>query len=257
MVNLDPVLLPAFAPLNAPMIAHLAVHVLRCSPNMFLADAQAARSAVYTDIARLVANESLTVGAFLSLLRASASPRRLHRCGHVYEIQSTKATIDSWRAKHLLRMQSRGRPHPQSIAAILIARRISRDRVIGWLPARLDEAAPHWWCWRQDSPEAAPQPCQVPLPAHLAASALLWTPWRGAAWDAEWIDIGNGCARWSVPPSISCLSVWDPQIGPACAVLGLSDTERAPTQIAERVLRRLADDRLAPGVCRQEKEKLL
>jgi hypothetical protein len=256
-VYLDPVLLPAFAPLNAPMIAHLVAHVLRCSPELLLTDAQIARSAVYNDIAPLVANGSLTVGTFLSLLRASASPRRMHRRGHVYEVQSTKATIDCWRGKHLLRMQSRGRPHPQSVAAILIARRISQDRVIGWLPARLEEATPHWWCWRQDSPDAAPRPCPLPLPANLTDSTLLWTPWRGAAWEADWIDIGDGSARWSAPPSIIDLSVWDPQIGPACAVLGLSGIERAPSQIAERVLRRLANERLEPAAGKREQEILL
>ena len=106
-------------------------------------------------------------------------------------------TLSLWRERNLLRYREWGRPDPDSAAALLLARMVD-ERIRNWLPTTLEDEA-YWWCWRQDTPESSPVPCPVPLPNDLPPTTLLWTPWRGAAWDPHWMKVGNnlGAIRWA------------------------------------------------------------
>jgi hypothetical protein len=163
-------------------------------------------------------------------------------------------TLSLWRERNLLRYREWGRPDADSAAALLLARMVD-ERIRNWLPTTIGEDEPHWWCWRQDTPEMVPIPCPIPLPVDLPFAALLWTPWVGAAWDPHWLKIGTGrgairwagavsenrCVRWTI--SQQELQRWDPEAAaftidfPECA-------EDMSHTLAHLALFRLAGTRL-------------
>lgn len=163
-------------------------------------------------------------------------------------------TLSLWRERNLLRYQEWGRPDAESAAALLLARMVD-ERIRNWLPTTLGEDEPQWWCWRQDTPEMVPIPCPIPLPANLPLTALLWTPWVGAAWDPHWLKIGNDlgairwagavsehrCVRWTI--SQQELQRWDPEV--AALTIDLpADAEALAHTLAQLALFRLARTRL-------------
>ncbi len=100
-----------------------------------------------------------------------------------------------------------------------------------------------------------PIPCPMPLPADLPLTALLWTPWVGAAWDPHWLKIGNDlgairwagavsehqCVRWTI--SQQELQRWDPEA--AALTIDLpADAEALAHTLAQLALFRLARTRL-------------
>ncbi len=163
-------------------------------------------------------------------------------------------TLSLWRERKLLRYREWGRPDAESAAALLLARMVD-ERIRNWLPTTIGEAEPHWWCWRQDTPEMVPIPCPTPLPADLPLSALLWTPWVGATWDRHWLKIGTGrgairwagavseqrCVRWTI--SQQEIQRWDPEV--AALTIDLpADAEALSHTLAQLALFRLARTRL-------------
>lgn len=108
-------------------------------------------------------------------------------------------TLSRWRDHSLLRYRQYNHAEASSVAAILITALLlsGRSQRI-FLPSEGDSREPLWWCFRQDAPDAPVVPCPVPLPADLPPSALLWTPWEGAAWDVAWLHVGTlGAIRWA------------------------------------------------------------
>ncbi len=163
-------------------------------------------------------------------------------------------TLSLWRERKLLRYQEWGRPDAESAAALLLARMVD-ERIRNWLPTTIGEDEPHWWCWRQDTPELLPVPCPIPFPADLPPTALLWTPWGGATWDPHWLKIGTGrgairwtgavsehrCVRWTI--SRQELQRWDPEV--AALTIDLpADAEALSHTLAQLALFRLARTRL-------------
>ncbi|MDP9311655.1 MAG: hypothetical protein M3R24_12375 [Chloroflexota bacterium] len=186
--------LPAFAPLCKPMVFQLlyyhantrsALEAITRYPALqeqLLQEIADLRPHVYADIAPLVAAGRLTTQVFVDLLR-SASPSGS---------KPTEQLVSFWRSRGVLHMDRRGYPDPQSVAAILLARRIASRAQRGWLPAEIPPSEPDWWCWRQDGPAASLQICPIPLPANLPPSAVIWTVWAGARWLPNWIEVDGG-----------------------------------------------------------------
>jgi len=107
-------------------------------------------------------------------------------------------TLSRWREHGLLRYRQNNKADASSVAAILIAALLHAPVQRAFLPAEGDQQEPLWWCWRQDAPDAPVVACPVPLPPDLPPTALLWTPWNGAAWDVAWLNVGQcGAIRWA------------------------------------------------------------
>jgi hypothetical protein len=120
----------------------------------------------------------------------------------------TPTTLSRWRDAGLLRYDKKDRPDTDSVASLLIAAQLHKQRR-GFLPSTLVEGEPAWWCWCQDRPWAPVVPCPVPLPDNLPPSALLWTQWTGAAWHPEWLNVGQrGAIRWAGTNEVNSKLLW-------------------------------------------------
>jgi hypothetical protein len=121
----------------------------------------------------------------------------------------TPTSLSRWRDAGLLRYDKKDRPDTDSVASLLIAAQLHKQRR-GFLPSTLVEGEPAWWCWRQDRPSAPVVPCPVPLPDDLPPSALLWTQWTGAAWHPEWLNVGQrGAIRWAGTNEVNSKLLWN------------------------------------------------
>jgi len=257
--------MPRLAPLPIPMAEHLLKQQRRLlqktvrtsSPDelekgaLFLLEKniQEKRQAVYLLMDPLMQTKKgswempLSTTWIMQVLRAHTPENRL----------VPSQTLSLWRKRHLLHYRERGHPDLDNTAALLLARMVD-ERMRNWLPTTIAEDEPDWWCWRQDTPEMPRVPCPVPLPGHLSASTLLWTPWVGATWDPHWLKIGAlGAMRWvgavgekqPIRWTISQqdLQVWDAEVAalqvdfPAC-------TEEMLHTLATLALFRLARTRL-------------
>jgi hypothetical protein len=149
------------------------------------------------------------------------------------------------RREGVLRYNRRGQPDPQSVAGMLVARKIDPRRR-GWLPFHLDpsERMLEWACWRQIAPDQDPVPYlltrsdeqEVQLPPE---QSLLWTPWKGAAW-LGWQEVDHGAITWSAQERVTAelLASWAPHI------VGQSAPEKGLTELSRLALVSLAVDRL-------------
>lgn len=156
-----------------------------------------ARQQVVADLAPLVQAKRLTMKALRGQIKA--------RSGH----DQAASTLRAWVSRHLLARVSSGKPEPSCAAAILIMRSLMpREHQRDWLPSAMASDEPRWWCWRQDAPDAQPQPCPIPLPSDLPKAAILWTPWQGAAWCEPWQAIEGGAARWAGVPTLTEVNQW-------------------------------------------------
>ena len=243
---------PALAPLTPPVAIHLASYLVRHTPRdagrppgssrdiaLFaeqrLLDAleslvprvQQARQEVYQEMDAAVQSSTLTPRWLLQALSHEAPgdgilyPQRL---------------VDM-RREGVLYYNRRGQPDPQSVAGVLVARKIDPRRR-GWLPFHLDQSERilEWACWQQTAPEQDPIPYlltqseehEVQLPPE---QSLLWTPWKGATW-LGWLGVTNGAITWSVPGEVSTdlLKKWVP---------GLVDSSSAEGDLAALSLQAL------------------
>ena len=257
--------MPRLAPLPIPMAEHLLKQRRRLlqksvrtisqdelekgALSLLEQNVQEKRQAVYRLMDPLVQTEkgsrepSLSTTWIMQVLRAHTPENRL----------VPSQTLALWRERHLLRYRERGHPDLDNTAALLLARMVD-ERIRNWLPTTIAEDEPAWWCWRQETPEMPWVPCPVPLPGHLSASTLLWTPWLGAAWNPHWLKIGAlGAIRWvgaggekqPVRWTISQqdLQVWDAEVA-ALAIDFPACTEEMVHTLATFALFRLARTRL-------------
>lgn len=186
---------PLYAPLPLPVVDHLFKRPVRDAGRRLTQSWEAlaqqihfARRAAYLVMHPYVLTDSLTTAWLLARLKAN-SPAKT---------PVGTANLSLWYERGLLRYERHGRPEVDNAAALLIARMVDpRER--NWLPSTIEAGEPHWWCWRQDTPQSAAVPCPVPLPDDLTSTALLWTPWAGAAWlNRHWLSIGSlGSVRWA------------------------------------------------------------
>lgn len=113
-----------------------------------------------------------------------------------------RPTLSYWSRRGLVHFEAQGKPDPHSAAALLIARLID-DGERNFLPEIIAEEERSWWCFAQESPQKLPISLPVSHLDELPSASLVWTPWSGAAWSADWILIrdshGNdrGAIRWS------------------------------------------------------------
>lgn len=212
------------------------------------------RDSVYTLMSPAVEEHAVSTDWVMTQL-AELSPHH-HRVSH--------ETMSRWRDQGLLYYDGHNRPNYDSTAALMILRLLDQKRIKGWAPTqKIVEEEPRWWCWRQDSLSSPVVPTPVPLPADLPSTALLWTTWAGAAWEPEWLSVGElGAARWGWLPvgelgaarwgssymeknrllwniTEAELLQWDPQITP----LGKTVMDTAP--LAQHALATLSLLRLA------------
>ncbi len=159
--------------------------------------------------------------------------------------------LREWRRNQQLLSTPAGTLDPQYVSCILLARQIDQRRS-GWLPR--PPVPESYWCWRQDTPTSIPYPYepitqvdtqsdpQMPavvrrtLPAADQAY-ILWTPWKGAAWDDPvWVLVDGGVIRWVGLPSEDQLAAWlSPQEKASLAPLASQGDQM------EQALRILAD----------------
>lgn len=252
--------LPALAPLTPPIAIHLASYIVRTAPRdagrpsgptrdvahraelrllaaleSLVPKVEQARQEVFSEMDETVRSSSLTPSWLLQALA--------HGTGNDKIIYPQR--LVDWRREGVLHYNRRVQPDAQSVASVLVARRIDLRRK-GWLPSQLDqyESRLGWVCWRQVQPGLDPEPYpleltedgDVELPSE---QSLLWTPWTGAAW-LGWLEVPGGAITWSVPEqaTFGLLEQWAPQL------VGSSDKEQDPTELSTQVLRHLAADRL-------------
>jgi hypothetical protein len=121
----------------------------------------------------------------------------------------TPTTLSRWRDAGLLRYQQKDKPEADSVASLLIATSLHKQRR-GALPTSLLAGEPAWWCWRQDSPTSPVVSCPIPLPEDIPPRALLWSQWTGAAWQPAWLSVGKrGAIRWAGTLEINGKLVWN------------------------------------------------
>lgn len=255
---------PALAPLTPPIAVHLASYLVRTSPRdagrppgptmdvalraeqrmqealtALVPRVEQARLEVYGEMNAVVRSGSLTPSWLLQALARDVAGNTI-----VYP----QRLVD-WRQAHVLRYNRRGEPDAQSVASLLVARRIDPRRR-GWLPSQLDqhEWDLSWSCWQQATPGLVP----VPSPLRLddegkmqvpTTQSLLWTPWKGGAWMNGWLEVPGGAIGWADPEQVSydLLVQWAPH---------LASTPPEGGDVAELstgVLNHLAAERLRPS----------
>lgn len=266
--------LPDFAPLPSPFVQHL-LDTLKLTPEELQRQVRSFRQSISTYMEpyvriqieqRYPANQAkgkldpsqedlgITTGWLMKAITANSPGKR----------RIPLQTISSWHKRGLLRYRQWGLPDFSSAAALLIMRML-HYYVRGWLPSTMDAQEPHWWCWRQDSPDAPVIRCPYPLPDNLPASTLLWTPWSGAAWEPAWVSVGAwGAMRWTGFPGRATgratftrdmLAQWDTELAalyepiPIPSFFGSSDQRVNSAMLhslATAALLRLAHGRLFP-----------
>ena len=160
------------------------------------------------------------------------------------------ARLYEWRNEQFLFLDQHGDPEAQTSAAILLQRELD-ERKRKLPPPRLKPQS--FFCWRLDLPEqreplsyemplvvvdnASPsvlKPRPVPSPDH---PYILYTPWKGVAWDdIAWNIFEGGAARWVGLPSEDQLAAWLSPQEVASLVPSAGQVDRA-----EQALRILAD----------------
>lgn len=268
---------PLFAPLPLPMVEHLLLRIRRIvilshgdKPDVHvvaLEQVQEAvahyRTAVYTYMHPYVVARKITVdesglNGEGRVMRYSTSWFLRTLAVHSPNKEPIPSqTLSLWHKRGLFRYQEYAIPDLDSAAALLIAR-MTDKRKRNWLPSLLLPDEPYWWCWRQDTPDAPPVPCPIPLPEDIPSSALLWTSWVGASWNRCWLrlDQNVGAVRWagmqekedgiSWEITKADLERWDPEI--ASHLPSSPEYEQLLQNAAELVLRRLSLARFSPLV---------
>jgi hypothetical protein len=264
--------LPDFAPLPCPFVQHL-LATLNLTPQELQRQVHSFRHSIFIFMEpyvriqleqRYPANQSkeksdpgqedlgITTGWLMRAITANSPGKR----------RIPLQTISSWHKRGLLRYRQWGLPDFSSAASLLIMRML-HFHVRGWLPSTMDSQEPHWWCWRQDAPDAPVILSPYPLPNDIAASALLWTPWSGAAWEPDWVSVGAwGAIRWAgsleggtgrAMFTRDTLALWDAELAalyqpiPMPAFVGSSDQRVNSAMLhslATMALLRLAHGRL-------------
>jgi len=191
--NLEPLLLPWFAPLPEPMIVHLLQRLERTrravpatALQVLFNQVRDKRAATYFYMDPFVqarlnggpAALSFSTGWLLKTLGAQAPGKK--------EAVSQK-TLSYWRSKGLVRFQQHGLPDYASAAALYLARIIDVDAERHFLPSSMGVDEQDWWCFTQAAPDAPVVPWQASLLQELPSSTFCWTPWLGSVWEPGWI----------------------------------------------------------------------
>ncbi len=128
--------------------------------------------------------------------------------------------LREWNEENFLLFDQNGEPDPQTAAAILLQRELdSRKRK---LPHPRSQPR-SYYCFRYDTLGGGPVSYELPLvpvdashpsvfkptPAEGPLPYVLYTPWKGASWDAPaWVVFEEGAARWVGQPSDDVLTQW-------------------------------------------------
>jgi hypothetical protein len=157
--------------------------------------------------------------------------------------------ITDWHRENLLLFERDGELEPSSTAAILVLRElVHRKR---WLPPPPPKPR-SFYCFRYDRPGGEPVPYELPLapvnesypsalkptPTQGPSPYVLWTPWKGVAWDDEtWLVYNEGAIRWVGDPTEDTLARWlSPQEQESLSVPGDAELEESRARRSLRIL---------------------
>ncbi|MDQ2716226.1 MAG: hypothetical protein M3Z08_15070 [Chloroflexota bacterium] len=287
--TLPPHLYPAFAPLPLPLAEHLVLQEYRRSRRVVLAKRPHPEQ-VWASVlervskARRIAYEYMHPFVIVDTKRSKQGLVRTFPAGDwlldtlaTYTPEGKRnagPTLDYWQKKGLLRRDKpRGLLDLNSVAALLVARIAEEEHQRNWLPSELPADEPAWWCYSQADPTAPIQPVPLSLSPTLAPTAVLWTPWPGAAWlSEEWQIIENQAFRWAGAVSTEHeLAIWDRDLARTILaaqthILTAQETVQAALMQEARhlILQRVARQRRAgspwnnwpPLPAREEKKEL-
>jgi hypothetical protein len=168
--------------------------------------------------------------------------------------------LTDWHRENLLLFDRDGEPEPNSTAAILLLRELVRRK--RWLPPPPPKPR-SFYCFRYDAPGDDPVPYELPLipvdvahpfalkptPTQGPLPYVLWTPWKGAAWDDNtWLVYDEGAVRWVGDATEDVLTRWlSPQEWESLSTQGEAElTERRARQalliLASRLNHRAASN---------------
>lgn len=185
------------APLPIPLAEYQLCRFLKISANIspqetfeqFLSEVQLARETAFEILDDFVRNRHRSVPSDLRL-----STEWLTKTLAAYDPSRTMpaTTFKHWQKRGIIRMDAHGKPSPGSAAAVLMIRMMDRHKE-NIFPETLSSYEADYWCHVIEMPES---PYIQVLPLHLLsclpASAIVWTPWPGAAWEEnQWHLIGE------------------------------------------------------------------
>jgi len=157
--------------------------------------------------------------------------------------------LTDWHRENLLIFDRDGEPEPNSAAAILVLRElVHRKR---WLPPPPPKPR-SYYCFQYDTPGGEPVPYELPLvpvdashpsalkptPVEGPLPYVLWTPWKGAAWDGDaWQIVEDGVIRWVGDPTEDVLTLWlSPQEQERLSIQGEAESRESRARRALRIL---------------------
>jgi hypothetical protein len=200
----------AFAPLPRPMLAHLMQRILKEEPKDFAWQFQLHQANIFDRMHPLVLldiqKDALRERDYIPSHKAMEEREittnwLLSELSALLKKDFARSTLWTWTQRRFFEHVEYGRPDPTGVARLLTYLSLVnyyRGGVSGYplLPVgNLTETA--WWCWRQDTPDAAPVPCLSPGcvdPGESASNvAIYWSSWPGAVWDrhARWLQVGG------------------------------------------------------------------
>lgn len=117
-----------------------------------------------------------------------------------------ESTLTHWIKAGFLRMEAKGKPEPDSAAALCLMRMLTEE--VRMMFDGMDPSET-WWCFAQDGPENEIYSLSSASIPRLPARTLLWTPWVGASWSENWLSIGDvGAIRFVGAPSSMKTQLW-------------------------------------------------
>ena len=182
------------APMNIPMANHLLLRLWRRTHapvpellTLLLTEIQEKRQNAFYHMDSYVRNRDKPVAPELRF-----STAWMRQVLAVYTPGRTvpASTFTEWSTKRAIRFERKGRPFPDSAAALYIARMIDTGER-NFLPEAIAEDEPLWWCYAQLRPQEPIFCHPVTRLDELPPATLLWTGWHGAAWEARWHFVGD------------------------------------------------------------------
>jgi len=183
------------APVPVPFAEHHLRRVRKAYPQeplatvleLFLAEVRSTRETAFEVMDDFVRNRNAPVPPDLRL-----STEWLTRTLAAYDPAQTmpKATYKNWQRRGIIRMEAHGKPQPSSAAATLMMRMMNRQKE-HLFPEVFRTTEPDYWCNVIETPSHRPEVIPVNALHLLPPSALVWTPWAGAAWEDCWHIIGE------------------------------------------------------------------
>lgn len=237
MLSFPPTLYPALAPLPVPFANHLLMKEYKRHPRNFKPTDEELFARVLARIARARYTVHDRLDALVRADRRNSLERgsrrgfptidflldelAIHVPPHHQPLRYSRQTVELWKNRGLIRRSEGELMDIQCMAALLVARIADPELQRRWLPLSMDAEEACWWCYGKTSPQSPIRALPIDYTWHNPA-AVLWTPWRGAAWESDaWQAYGKRYLfRWSGAPSLAALRTWNTDIPERIEALG-------------------------------------